>query len=307
MHHRAPTEFPATRRVLETAATETIPQVHACVKGRCRLHNGWATAGQRCGHAGLLCWSGEEPFLATNMETKEERIVNRRIVVVGLVAVIVAILTANLASAQATVYYACVNNSSGEIKMVAADAQCNKNWTKIDWNRVGPQGPAGPVGPAGPAGPQGEQGPQGEPGPYVDLGQVMQANQGLLLTDIAYADDGFGPTDIWYVSFIGPLTFSCLGGVANVKLTISPLPYRNAQIWTTVDGGAPTYVASAVDSPDPEPVIGQGANASGAHVTTFRAANANDTGIWSATVDVATAVTGGRCKFMITSTVVRQN
>jgi hypothetical protein len=101
------------------------------------------------------------------METKEESIVDRRLVVVGVVAVMVAILGANLASAQATVYYACVNNSSGEIKMVAADAQCNRNWTKIDWNQIGPQGPAGPagaVGPAGPAGSQGEQGIQGPPG-----------------------------------------------------------------------------------------------------------------------------------------------
>ena len=55
--------------------------------------------------------------------------------------------------------FACVNNSSGEIKLVAQSATCKNNETLVVWNVVGPQGPIGPVGPQGPAGPIGPAGP----------------------------------------------------------------------------------------------------------------------------------------------------
>lgn len=35
----------------------------------------------------------------------------------------------------ATTYYACVNNSSGTIKMVSADAECHHNEQKIEWSK----------------------------------------------------------------------------------------------------------------------------------------------------------------------------
>jgi hypothetical protein len=35
---------------------------------------------------------------------------------------------------------ACVNNSSGEIKIVDADATCKKNETLLEWNKQGPAG-----------------------------------------------------------------------------------------------------------------------------------------------------------------------
>ena len=64
--------------------------------------------------------------------------------------------------------YACVNASSGEIKLVAQNAACKNNETLVVWNVVGPQGmigPAGPVGPQGPIGPIGPVGPLGPQGP----------------------------------------------------------------------------------------------------------------------------------------------
>jgi len=63
--------------------------------------------------------------------------------------------------------HSCVNNTSGEIKIIAATANCPSNYHSLDWNIQGPagqQGPIGPVGPIGPQGLQGEQGPQGLPG-----------------------------------------------------------------------------------------------------------------------------------------------
>lgn len=51
--------------------------------------------------------------------------------------------------------HACVNNSSGELKIVDATAACRTNETAVDWNITGPAGPPGPPGPTGPQGPPG--------------------------------------------------------------------------------------------------------------------------------------------------------
>jgi hypothetical protein len=60
--------------------------------------------------------------------------------------------------AQGTTISACVNRSSGGIKIVASGASCPANSDLYTWNQAGPQGPAGPPGP------QGSEGPQGPPG-----------------------------------------------------------------------------------------------------------------------------------------------
>src|SRR4051795_11822754 len=71
------------------------------------------------------------------------------------------------ADQPASQIYACVNASSGTIKIVDAGTTCKEHETPLVWNTQGPQGvpgPAGPSGPAGPAGPQGSQGDKGDPG-----------------------------------------------------------------------------------------------------------------------------------------------
>src|SRR5262249_59055932 len=45
-----------------------------------------------------------------------------------------------------TIYYACVNLSTGSILMTTETGTCKKGMTKISWNQVGPQGPAGKGG-----------------------------------------------------------------------------------------------------------------------------------------------------------------
>lgn len=50
-----------------------------------------------------------------------------------------------------TKIHACVNNNSGEVKIVAPSATCNTNSTATDWNVTGPQGPQGPAGSGGAA------------------------------------------------------------------------------------------------------------------------------------------------------------
>jgi hypothetical protein len=73
------------------------------------------------------------------------------------------------ASAQEAIF-ACRNNSSGELKIVAANATCSNNSTLIYWGVTGPQGLPGPQGPIGPPGPTGAAGPMGPQGPKGDIG-----------------------------------------------------------------------------------------------------------------------------------------
>jgi Collagen triple helix repeat (20 copies) len=65
----------------------------------------------------------------------------------------------------ATIYYGCVNNSTGGIRIVSKNTTCKATEHKIHWDQTGPQGPQGPKGPKGATGPKGPQGPQGPQGP----------------------------------------------------------------------------------------------------------------------------------------------
>src|SRR3990172_1289184 len=49
--------------------------------------------------------------------------------------------------------HACVNNNSGEIKIVGANETCRQNETPLDWNIQGPPGPQGIQGAPGVASP----------------------------------------------------------------------------------------------------------------------------------------------------------
>ena len=73
--------------------------------------------------------------------------------------------------------HACVQRSSGQVKIVGVNGTCSNAEDPIHWSLFGPQGsgpgaqgvtgpmgPAGPMGPQGPAGPAGAQGPQGATG-----------------------------------------------------------------------------------------------------------------------------------------------
>ena len=94
-------------------------------------------------------------------------------------------------TANAQVIYACKNNFTGALRVVAQGAQCPRNWSHLDWNAAGPSGPQGMAGPQGEAGLQGPAGPQGlrgevgpagapgVPGAAGERGQIgMQGAQG---------------------------------------------------------------------------------------------------------------------------------
>jgi hypothetical protein len=92
---------------------------------------------------------------------------------ITLVAALVGTTTIGFAAATSIgVIYACVNNSSGTVKIVGAADTCPTNWTALSWNQQGATGASGATGPTGPAGPAGAQGPIGATGAQGDKGDT---------------------------------------------------------------------------------------------------------------------------------------
>src|SRR5215471_6956098 len=100
----------------------------------------------------------------------------------GIAGAFVVTLALAPISADAQQIFACVNNNSGAVRIVAQGVACRTPESLVTWNVVGPQGPPGPAGPAGalgspgpqgpvgPAGALGSPGPQGPAGPAGALG-----------------------------------------------------------------------------------------------------------------------------------------
>src|SRR6476469_9621790 len=66
---------------------------------------------------------------------------------------------ASTAFAQtAGVINACVQNASGQARIVASGEACKNNETAVRWNDPGAKGDAGPKGDKGDTGPQGDTG-----------------------------------------------------------------------------------------------------------------------------------------------------
>jgi hypothetical protein len=87
----------------------------------------------------------------------------------GIAAFVVALALVPR-SADAQQIFACVNNSNGQIRIVAPNVTCPGGDTKLVWNVAGPQGPMGPAGPTGATGPAGPTGPAGATGPAGPMG-----------------------------------------------------------------------------------------------------------------------------------------
>ncbi|HKG53610.1 MAG TPA: hypothetical protein VKB04_05080, partial [Anaerolineales bacterium] len=68
---------------------------------------------------------------------------------VVLAVILVSLLSATLVSAHGgntALIHSCVNNTSGEIKIIAATANCPSNYRALDWNIQGSAGQQGPIG-----------------------------------------------------------------------------------------------------------------------------------------------------------------
>ena len=103
--------------------------------------------------------------------------------------ILISLMSVTLVSAHGgntALIHSCVNNTSGEIKIVGANSNCPSNYRALDWNIQGPAGQQGPIGPAGPigsVGPVGPVGPVGQVGPIGPVGPVgpqgLQGERGL--------------------------------------------------------------------------------------------------------------------------------
>jgi hypothetical protein len=71
--------------------------------------------------------------------------------------------------------YACVNNNSGEVKIVAADTVCHENSTLVHWNQEGTPGVDGTDGTDGVDGVDGVDGTDGTDGENGDPGPASGA------------------------------------------------------------------------------------------------------------------------------------
>lgn len=87
-------------------------------------------------------------------------------IVTATITVIVMTMAGAALAASGTIN-ACVNNASGELRIVGAGTSCPTNWTAISWNQEGQQGPAGATGPSGATGATGATGANGVSGYQV--------------------------------------------------------------------------------------------------------------------------------------------
>jgi hypothetical protein len=115
---------------------------------------------------------------------------HKRIVGVVVAVVVLAVFAAFALAAEGDQYFACVNNSSGTIKMVDVGEPCsNDNDMRINWNQEGIKGDQGlpgadgtnglpgADGAAGPAGPTGPEGPPGVLGFYTVTGNTAHISR----------------------------------------------------------------------------------------------------------------------------------
>jgi hypothetical protein len=104
---------------------------------------------------------------------------------VGCVFCVFAFLLIPSADASAQVIRACVQKSSGQVRIIGPTEVCRPTEMVAEWNlsgSAGPQGPTGPAGPAGPAGPTGPIGPTGPTGADGAVGPTGPAGEGTTQT-----------------------------------------------------------------------------------------------------------------------------
>lgn len=92
------------------------------------------------------------------MKTLRRLLTRRRLLAVSI-ATLIAVVAAGTTYAttgglsgvpdEGGVFHACVNNASGEVKLVVATASCATGSTAVSWNQAGQQGPPGPPGASG--------------------------------------------------------------------------------------------------------------------------------------------------------------
>lgn len=120
--------------------------------------------------------------------------------------------------------HACVNDSSGTLKIVGADQGCSKGWSPLDWNIMGPQGDPGPAGPQGQAG----------AGVKTISGIVNADGTANSVTQQGFTSTRLGPGEY-------KITFPAGTWTSFPVMSVTPFgvngAYGNAVIWTALGFG----------------------------------------------------------------------
>ena len=84
------------------------------------------------------------------------RMVTGKWPLLGIAAVVIVALAGALVTTQIGAHggdpdllHSCINNASGEVKIIGPNDACQKNWTAVDWSTSGAPGEPDPAGPAG--------------------------------------------------------------------------------------------------------------------------------------------------------------
>jgi hypothetical protein len=120
----------------------------------------------------------------------------RAIIGVTSVAVAAATLLVLGHGGDSSLVHACVNDSTGLVRIVGPQQTCQKNETARHWGIQGPAGAAGPQGPVGEPGPPGAPGTPGAPGPEGPPGLgnfVVRDANGILVGAVIPAEFAASP------------------------------------------------------------------------------------------------------------------
>ncbi|MGD0682525.1 MAG: hypothetical protein ABR990_10770 [Terracidiphilus sp.] len=148
--------------------------------------------------------------------------------------------SAALAAPVSTNVSACVNSTTGAVRIVASTSLCVAGETGMSWALAGPSGPAGPQGPAGATGATGAQGPQG-----------LLGNSGP-----AGATGPAGPGNRMFFSSVGDGT---TGHAASLTLAPSGQPYTVLAMPISGNSTAP-FVTTVGPDTGGQLYLGQGSN-----------------------------------------------
>lgn len=117
---------------------------------------------------------------------------------------------------------ACVDTTTGAIRITAADDSCSETEAPLEWNIMGSPGAQGPQGPQGPKGDPGSPGAQGEPGPVGPVGPTGAAGVG----DIGCTTDQIA---IWNDT---ESAWVCSNALAELQATVAALEAKLVHVST---------------------------------------------------------------------------
>jgi hypothetical protein len=120
---------------------------------------------------------------------------------------VVTLVSAHVGPTATGVIHSCVNDSSGELKIVGETDNCKNHQTPLDWNA---EGPAGPTGPTGDPGADGVSGylrvvvnvNTGDINPHTSTGLTVDCPAGKKVL----GGGGQAPADVFYVIDSYPLS-----------------------------------------------------------------------------------------------------